>query len=87
MPAIGNGPGRPTAPRVESASPDRDAVRLELALDRISAALVRRAEAEAAAAENHRAAPPPIDDAAVDELRHRLDDVIGRVRSLLGEAP
>ncbi len=68
-----------------------DARRLENALDRISAALVRRAERDALAAEDARLAAvpggvPPLDHETVDELRRRLDDIIGRVRSLLGGA-
>ena len=62
-----------------------DAIRLDQALDRISAALVRRAERDAERAPGARAAPP-LDRAAIDEFRRRLDDLIGRVRTLLGDA-
>ena len=61
-----------------------DVQRLETALDRISAALVRRAERRAQRADQTSVAPP-FDDATVGELRRRLDEMIGRVRTLLDE--
>ncbi len=63
-----------------------DAQRLEAALDRISAALVRRAEQDAHLAEAAAGVAPPLNDAIMGELRHRLDDMIGRIRTLLGDA-
>ena len=63
-----------------------DAERLQAALDRISAALVRRAERYSRLADAARSGPPPLDDATVDELRRRLDGIIGQVRTLLGDA-
>ena len=85
-------PGADWQPPGVRRTPERsDVMRLQAALDRISAACVRRAEREAAAAEDVRkaalAGPPPLDQATVDELRGRLDEAIGRIRALLGEAP
>ena len=73
-----------------------DVQRLESALDRISAAFVRRAERDAAAAEpapghqamgDPRLGDPALDDLALEDIRRRLDEAIGRVRALLGEPP
>ena len=63
--------------------------RLQAALDRISTAIVRRAERDAEAADRVAAgvqAGPSLDAEAAEELRRRLDALIGRVRGLLGDA-
>ncbi len=65
-----------------------DARRLEAALDRISAAIVRRAErdAHAADASNEIGLQPAPEHETIDEMRRRLDAMIDRVRTLLGDA-
>ena len=63
--------------------------RLEAALDRFSRAIVRRAERDAEAADRLVAGAqtgPSFDGEATEELRRRLDALIGRVRGLLGDA-
>ncbi len=68
-----------------------DVQRLEAALDRISAAFVRRAERDAAAAEEASDAASTfghvLDGPALEDIRRRLDEAIGRVRALLDESP
>ena len=65
-----------------------DARRLEAALDRISAAIVRRAErdAHAADASSEMGLAPGPEHETIDEVRRRLDAMIDRVRTLLGDA-
>lgn len=58
-------------------------LRLETALDRISGAVVRRLEQDAARSE---ALPPAAsDDGRTDEARLRLDALILRLRAVLAE--
>ena len=83
-------PGADWQPSGVLRTPERspDAQRLETALDRISAAFVRRAERQAAlsdAARDVAETIPALDGPTLDEIRRRLDDAIGRIRTLLGE--
>ncbi len=90
LPAEGIGAPVPAPP---GASPA--ATRLAAALDRIAEALVRRAEAEAAARDRYEHAAPlhaergadgALDADTVEELRHRVDAAILLVRATLDEA-
>lgn len=87
------GPRAETVPGLADASPA--AGRLAAALDRIAVALVRRAEADAAARDRdehephlrpERGVDGTLDAGTVDELRHRVDAAILLVRATLGEA-
>lgn len=61
------------------------AKRLAAALDRISGALVRRAEADAAARDRREHAEAALGEDTLAELRDRLDAAIGKARHALGE--
>ncbi len=92
MPVEGIGAGwQPTGGRERRPPESSDEVRrLEAALNRISTAIVHRAERDAEMADravsNAGQAGPAVDEDTVDELKRRLDALIGRVRGLLGDA-
>ncbi len=78
---------RPTeGPTERAMEPASDGRRLEAALDRISAAIVRRAERDAHAADASSEMGPVAEHETIDEIRRRLDAMIDRVRTLLGDA-
>ncbi len=109
LPADGSGARPSAAPRSSpvpapgapaSHGPSPAAARLSAALDRIASALVRRAEADAAArdraeqdnrehvaaAQQAGPAEAALDTETVEELRHRVDAAILMVRAALDEA-
>ena len=91
MPVEGIGAGwQPTGGRERRPSDSSDEVRrLEAALDRISTAIVQRAERDAEMADRAVASAGhdgALDGETIDELKRRLDALIGRVRGLLGDA-